>query len=64
MNKKPLPPPEVIEQTIKELREVCYRFDALNIQLDELIAMVETDIRNSPLTQYRKNRAKRFISGE
>ncbi len=62
MNKKPLPPPEVIEQTIKELRESRYRFDALNIQLDELIAMVETDIRNSPITQYRKNRAKRVIS--
>jgi hypothetical protein len=64
MNKKPLPPPEVIAQTVRELREVCYGFDALNIQLDKLIAMVETDIRNSPLTQYRKNRAKHFTSGE
>ena len=40
------------------MREVCRQFDSLNFALDELIAQIEADIRNSPLTAYRLGRAK------
>lgn len=48
-----LPDPEKVQQTVSQMREVCYQFDALNLALDELIAQVEADIRQSPLAAYR-----------
>ncbi len=54
MDDKPkLPEPEIIDKTLNNLRSVCQQLDALTLQLDELIAMVEADIRRSPLTNYR-----------
>ena len=54
MRQKPsLPNPEKVQQTVTKMREVCRQFDNLNLALDELIAQVELDIRNSPLTAYR-----------
>jgi len=35
------------------MREVCRQFDHLNFVIDELIAQIEADIRNSSLTAYR-----------
>lgn len=54
-------PPQIIEpknvkRAVTRLRETCRQLDALNLQLDELIAKVEEDIRQSPLTQYRLKR--------
>jgi len=61
MSEKPkLPNPEVIEKTVRNLRGVCQRLDALTLSLDELIAMVEADIRNSPINVYRREKAKRL----
>jgi len=40
------------------MREVCRQFDALNFALDEMIAQIEADIRNSPLTAYRLGKVK------
>jgi hypothetical protein len=57
MNKQTIPDPEKIKKTVGELRAVCRQFDALNFQLDELIAYVDAEIRNSPLTAYRLGRA-------
>ncbi len=57
MNKQTIPDPEKIKKTVRELRAVCRQFDALNFQLDELIAYVDAEIRNSPLTAYRLGRA-------
>lgn len=51
--KSSLPNPEKVEQTVAKMREVCRKFDNLNLALDELIAQVELDIRNSPLIAYR-----------
>ncbi len=48
-----LPEPEKVKQTVTQMREVCRQFDSLNFALDELIAQIEADIRNSPLTAYR-----------
>jgi hypothetical protein len=53
-----LPDPEKVKQTVAKMREVCRQFDTLNFALDELIAMIEADIRNSPLTAYRLGKIK------
>ncbi|WP_293355845.1 MULTISPECIES: hypothetical protein [unclassified Microcoleus] len=61
MSEKPkLPDPEIIEKTVRNLRGVCLRLDALTLSLDELIAIVEADIRNSPINVYRRENAKRL----
>jgi hypothetical protein len=57
MNKQAIPDPEKIKKTVRELRAVCRQFDALNFQLDELIAYIDAEIRNSPLTAYRLGKA-------
>ncbi len=51
--KSSLPNPEKVQQTVTKIGEVCRQFDHLNLSLDELIAQIELDIRNSPLTAYR-----------
>lgn len=56
-DKPKLPEPEIIEKTVRNLKTVCQQLDALTLQLDELIAMVEEDIRKSPLTTYRRKKA-------
>ena len=48
-----LPNPKKVQQTVTKMRDVCREFDHLNLALDELIAQIESDIRNSPLTAYR-----------
>jgi len=61
MSEKPkLPEPEIIEKTVRNFRGVCHRLDALTLSLDELIAMVEADIRNSPINVYRRENAQRL----
>ncbi|MDF0552690.1 hypothetical protein [Kamptonema sp. UHCC 0994] len=55
-----LPDPEKVKQTVAKMREVCRQFDSLNFALDELIALIEADIRNSPLTAYRLGKIKSF----
>jgi hypothetical protein len=54
------PDTEVIQKTVRNLRGVCQRLDALTLSLDELIAMVEADIRNSPINVHRRENAKRL----
>ncbi|WP_019500127.1 hypothetical protein [Pseudanabaena sp. PCC 6802] len=53
-----IPDPQKVQKTVVKLQEVCQQFDALNFTLDELIAQVDAEIQNSPLTIYhlRKNR--------
>ena len=53
MTKLLLPDHQKIQKTVLNLREVCRQFDVLNFTLDELIAQIESEIRNSPLTSYR-----------
>lgn len=55
-----LPSPEVIQKTVRNLRAVCQRLDALTLSLDELIAMVEADIRNSPINVRRREKARQL----
>lgn len=59
MNNQPrIPDPETRKRSVERLREVCRQFDALNLLLDEAIAQVEADIRNSPLTGYRLGKSR------
>jgi hypothetical protein len=51
--KSSLPNPEKVDQTVTKMRDVCRQFDNLNLALDELIAQIELEIRQSPLTAYR-----------
>lgn len=60
----PLPDQEKVKQTVTKMREVCRQFDNVNLALDELIAQIETDIRNSPLTAYRLGKMKPIIKSE
>ena len=53
MNNKPIPDPEKVKKTVRELKALCRQFDLLNFQLDELTAYVDAEIRKSPLTAYR-----------
>ncbi|MFB2892829.1 hypothetical protein ACE1CI_07785 [Aerosakkonemataceae cyanobacterium BLCC-F50] len=60
----PLPDPEKVKQTVARMREVCRQFDNVNLALDELIAQIEADIRNSPLTAYRLGKMKPVIKSD
>ncbi|MCG9892761.1 MAG: hypothetical protein MH252_17015 [Thermosynechococcaceae cyanobacterium MS004] len=53
-----LPDPQKIQKTVVELQEVCRQFDALNFTLDELIAHVDAEIQNSPLTIYHLRKSR------
>ena len=53
MKQPRIPDPETRRRSIENMREVCRQFDALNLLLDEAIALLEADIRNSPLNAYR-----------
>jgi hypothetical protein len=60
MNVPVLPDPQKAQQTVVKLQEVCRQFDALNFTLDSLLAYIDQEIQNDPLTIYhlKKNRAK------
>lgn len=65
MNDQPrIPDPETRRRSIERMQEVCRQFDALNLILDEAIALVEADIRNSPLNKYRLEKAKQGFALE
>lgn len=55
---------ETRAREVAQLRKLVKRMDANILDLDELIARLEADIRNSPLTAYRLGKAKRIITNE
>ncbi|WP_293135505.1 hypothetical protein [Microcoleus sp. bin38.metabat.b11b12b14.051] len=57
---KQLPEPEKVKNTVAMLRESNRMLEAWTQTLDELIAMVEADIRNSPINVYRRENAQRL----
>ncbi len=63
MNDQPrIPDPETRRLWIERMSEICRQYDALNLILDEAIALAEADIRNSPLNAYRLRKAKLGIA--
>ena len=61
---KKLPDPEKAKHTVEQLRASNQQLEAVTLALDELIAMVEADIRHSPLTAYRLGKRKHSASEE
>lgn len=59
---KKLPNPEKVKRTVEHLRASNQQLEAVTLALDELIAMVEVDIRYSPLTAYRLGKYERPTS--
>lgn len=58
MNNPVLPDPQKVQKTVVKLQEVCGKFDELNFKLDELIAQIEAEIQNSPLTIYHLKKSR------
>lgn len=50
---KKLPDLEKVKRTVERLRASNQELEAVTLALDELIAIVEADIRHSPLMAYR-----------
>ena len=61
-NQPKIPDAETRARSVAKLRDLVKRWDALILDLDELNARLEADIRNSPLTAYRLGKAKRAIA--
>jgi hypothetical protein len=53
-----LPDPQKVHKTVVKLQETCRKFDELNFTLDELIAQVDAEIQNSPLTIYHLRKSR------
>jgi hypothetical protein len=53
-----LPNPQKIQRTVVKLKETCKQFDTLNFTLDELIAQIDAEIQNSPLTIYHLKKSR------
>ena len=63
-NQPKIPDAETRRRSVAKLRKLVKRMDAGILQLDELNARLEADIRKSPLTAYRLGKAKRLASQE
>ena len=63
-NQAKIPDAEIRKRSVAKLRELVKRWDALILDLDELNARLEADIRNSPLTAYRLGKAKKLVGDE
>jgi hypothetical protein len=50
---KKLPDPEKVKRTVERLRASNQQLEIVTLALDQLIAILEADIRHSPLTAYR-----------
>jgi uncharacterized protein (UPF0210 family) len=55
-----LPDPEKVKKTVAMLRDSNHQLEAVALEIEELIAMVEVEIRNSPINVYRREKAKRL----
>jgi hypothetical protein len=53
-----LPNSQKVQKNVVKLQEVCQQFDTLNFTLDELIAQVDAEIQNSPLTIYHLRKSR------
>ncbi len=52
MTQKPrIPDPETRVRSVARMREACRKLDLVTVQLDELIAMVEADLRRQRLAR-------------
>ncbi|WP_017295563.1 hypothetical protein [Geminocystis herdmanii] len=59
-----IPDIEQIKKTSLKFQELCKRMDAEILILDDIIAQLDEQNRNSPVYQYRLNKAKRLLEIE
>ena len=59
-----IPDMEKVKATSAKVKILCERMDAEILILDDIIAQLEEQNRNSPLYQYRLNKAKRLLKME
>ncbi|MDY6803256.1 MAG: hypothetical protein SXA11_05545 [Cyanobacteriota bacterium] len=69
MNDKPrIPDPQTRARSVANMRETCRQLDLWNLELDELIAMVETDIRQQRkarlLGKYKRSETTVSMKGQ
>ncbi len=56
-----IPNIEQIKKISLKFQELCKRMDAEILILDDIIAQLDEQNRNSPVYQYRLNKAKRLL---
>ena len=57
-----LPDLETVKARSAKIQAICKRADANILVLDEIIAMLDENIRSSPVYQSRLRRAKRLLN--
>ena len=57
-----IPDMEKVKATSAKVQALCQRMDAEILVLDDIIAQLDEEIRQSPLYQYRLNKAKRLLN--
>lgn len=62
MSNPVLPDSQKVKKTVVKLQEVCRQFDALNFTLDELIAQIDAEMQNYPLTIYHLKKSRQTKS--
>jgi hypothetical protein len=62
MNNKKIPDLETRNRSVSRLKEACLMLDALNMTLDEAIAIFEADIRNNSINRRRRQEAERLFA--
>ena len=55
-----IPDPQIVKKTVAMLGETNRMLEAWTRTVDELIAMLEADIRNSPINVHWRENAKRL----
>ncbi|MGL5832530.1 MAG: hypothetical protein ACRC1Z_04760, partial [Waterburya sp.] len=53
---------ETRNRSVSRLKEACLMLDALNMTLDEAIAIFEADIRNNSINRRRRQEAERLFA--
>lgn len=62
MNSQPsIPDPGTRKRHAENMREACQQLEAVTLALDELIAMVEADIRRQPRNIHLLNKYKHLM---
>jgi len=56
-----VPEPETIKRHVTNMSEACQQLEAFTLALDELIALVEADIRRQPRNAYLSSKFKRSV---
>jgi hypothetical protein len=57
-----IPDLETRDRHVATMQEICRKLDRVTMNMDELIAQIDLDIHNSPLTAYKLSKAKMFDS--